>query len=80
MAGSTSLADRLRQHRLAFELALKLGCTPKEAEIEMRRRAAVERDQQASARLAAKLAKPMPIATRNITHGDEPQQPWWNRD
>lgn len=36
MAGSTSLAEHYRAHRQAFELALRLGCTPKEAERKLR--------------------------------------------
>ena len=35
MARSTSIAEHYRAHRQAFELALELGCTPKEAEAEL---------------------------------------------
>lgn len=38
MARYASEAERLRAHREAFTLALQLGCTPREAEREMRRR------------------------------------------
>ncbi len=51
-----SLAERYRAHRAAFTLALELGCTPKEAELELRRREALARHREATARLAAKLA------------------------
>lgn len=36
MAGHVSLAEHYRAHREAFELALRLGCTPKEAERKLR--------------------------------------------
>lgn len=39
-----SLAEQYRAHRAAMELALATGCTPKEAEIELRRRAKFRRD------------------------------------
>lgn len=38
MARYASEAERLRAHREAFTLALQLGCTPREAERELRRR------------------------------------------
>ncbi len=49
-----SLAERLRRHRMAFELALELGCTPKEAEEELDRREARRRWEEARDRLNAK--------------------------
>lgn len=39
-----SPAEQFRAARLAFELAMELGCTPKEAERVMRRRARARRD------------------------------------
>jgi hypothetical protein len=36
MPGAVSLAEHYRAHREAFELALRLGCTPKEAERRLR--------------------------------------------
>ncbi len=81
MPALSTSAARIRQHRLAFEMALKLGCTPREAEEEMRRRAAIERDQQASARLAVKLAQPHPRISAPASDADsDPVQPWWLRD
>jgi len=54
-----SLAERLRRHRMAFELAHELGCTPKEAEEELDRREARRRWEEARDRLNAKRnAKP----------------------
>ncbi|MBV1917586.1 MAG: hypothetical protein KUG65_05950 [Sphingomonadaceae bacterium] len=41
--GYDSLADYYRAHREAMNLSLATGCTPKEAEIELRRRAKARR-------------------------------------
>ena len=38
MARFASEAERLRAHRQAFNLAMELGCTPREAEAVLRRR------------------------------------------
>lgn len=54
-----SMAERLRAHREAFELALQLGCTPKEAEAEIARRKAAEKARQARERLEAKMNAPL---------------------
>lgn len=70
-----SLAERYRMAREAFELALELGCTPKEAEREMKRRRAAEDHQETTRRLAAKMAAPL-IRTASPV-GD---QPWMMRD
>jgi len=86
MARSSSTAERLRRHRLAFGLALELGCTPREAEEEMRHREAMERHRKAKARLDARLAVPLqrllpdaapPMIEREAS---EPVQLWWKRD
>lgn len=80
-----SLAERYRAHRAAFELALQLGCTLKEAEAELarraeadRRRAAHEEWKRGHARLEALKNAPLhPI------HGADPEpppQPYWLRD
>lgn len=70
-----SLAKRLRRHRLAFELALELGCTPKEAEAEIDRREARKVWEQARDRLEAKKNEnPLKPAF------DDWQAPWMLRD
>lgn len=76
MARPASLAEHYRAHRAAFALALELGCTPKEAADELRRREARERDQTTTARLHAKMNAPSaPI------HRDLPADaPWMMRD
>lgn len=73
-----SLAERYRAHRAAFELAQQLGCTPKEAEAELARRAARKDWLERNARLEALRNAPVhPI------HGADPEpppQPYWLRD
>ena len=51
MSASASTAEQLRAHRLAFELALKLGCTPREA-------AKILRDQERKRRLTCGTRAP----------------------
>lgn len=72
---SASLAERYRAHRAAFELALELRCTPKEAEAELARRAAHQNWQQGHARLEALKNAPLHRA-----EPEPPPQPWWLRD
>lgn len=55
MARYASEAERLRAHREAFNLALELGITPREAEAELRRRRAIAHDRESTARLQAKM-------------------------
>lgn len=75
-ASRLSPAERYRAHRAAFELALELGCTPKEAEAELARRAARQRWEESRDRLARKVAgERRPNPPRN----DIPA-PWWLRD
>lgn len=72
---SASLAERYRAHRAAFELAQQLGCTPKEAEAELARRAAKQEWQRAHDRLEALRNAPL--------RPPEPEPrplPWWLRD
>lgn len=59
MARSTSIAEHYRAHRQAFELALELGCTPKEAEAELARRAARDRWLATRRKLQAKMEAPL---------------------
>lgn len=54
MARHASEADRLRAHRAAFNLALELGVTPREAEAVLAQRAARDRWQVAKAKLDAR--------------------------
>lgn len=71
-----SLADRLRAHREAMQLALQLGCTPAEARQELDRRAAWDRHRELMARAAAMGARPA-----TAPEPDEPRPlPWWQRD
>lgn len=56
MPRPASLADQYRAHREAFAYAMEHGCTPKEAERELRRLQAAERDREATARLEAKMS------------------------
>ena len=75
MARFASEADRLRAHRAAFCLALELGCTPKDAEIELRRRADWAAILEKRQRLAAKQAHSS--ATRSAPL---PDASWMMRD
>lgn len=75
MPGRVPLADRLRLHRQAFELSLELGCTPKEAEQELARRAAADTAAQAAARLNAKINAPIRPPVR-----EDHEAPWMMRD
>lgn len=70
------LADRLRAHREAMELALQLGCTPAEARQELDRRAAWDRHRQLMARAAAQRTNP----AREAEPEDPRLLPWWQRD
>lgn len=82
MAARQSDAERYRAHRAAFTLALELGCTPREAADELRRRAAMAREAESKRRMAAKLAAPTrgasitaaPIA---LAEPEGPRRPWY---
>jgi len=75
MARGSTLADHYRAHREAFALAQELGCTPREAEAELRRRRAKQRHDAAARRLAEKKCG-------TVSSGDQPEwnQPWMMRD
>lgn len=75
MARYASQAEYYRAHRAAFLLSLELGCTPKEAQAEIDRRASRERCLEAQRRLQAKMDAP-------ISHRHEPpaDAPWMMRD
>lgn len=71
-----TIAERMRAHREAFDLSLKLGCTPKEAEAELARRNARTNWHASKARLDAKIhGLPQPL-----TEPEPPREPWWQRD
>lgn len=55
MSASASTAEQLRAHRLAFELALELGCTPREA-------AKILRDRERARRRSCGTLAPEPAA------------------
>ena len=74
MTGKLTPAEHYRRHRLAFTLALELGCTPKEAEEELARRESRARWEQTNARLEA---------ARNAPPAHQPPDwtaPWMMRD
>lgn len=72
------LADRLRRHRAAMELALELHCTPREAAEELDRRAARARAIEAQRRLDRRMTPPRPARTADPPEDAPP--PWWTRD
>lgn len=76
-----SEAAYLRAHREAFELALQLGITPREAGEKIRRRKASERDEQlsrkieelkATARATEAAHDPAPMPCRSFENFDAP--------
>ncbi len=76
MARHASEAERLRAHREAFCLAMELGITPREAEAELRRRRAIARDHETTARLQAKMC----AAPRAAQHSPSWDAPWMMRN
>lgn len=78
MARPLTQAEKWRAHRAAFELALELGCTPKEAERRIAQIAARERHRASSDRLAAKMAAPLGHPLEAL--GAAADQPWMMRD
>jgi hypothetical protein len=81
MARQASLAEYYRAHREAFTLALELKCTPREAEIELKRRAAREARERLDAKLNAPLTPGMPELALGCGHdAEEPAIPYWQRD
>ena len=91
-----SLAERYRAHGEAFVLALELGCTPREAEAEIRRRQARlrwlagEQRRQARTQRSLDFARPLDAARdRNERvrplgsardRNERDPQPWMMRD
>lgn len=83
MAACASQAERWRRHREAFELALELGITPREAEAELRARENRADHARFLARLAERRATPaLPANMGNLGHdaGDARPLPYWMRD
>ena len=72
-----SLAERYRAHGEAFVLALELGCTPREAEAEIRRRQARLRWLGAEQRRQRKAKAPLLPPVRDERAISEP---WMMRD
>ncbi len=78
-----SLAEHYRAHRQAFTLALEKGCTPREAEAELARRAAHDRWKNVAAKCRAKRSQSEPSIATDIRAGHEPEEtrgPWWQWD
>jgi hypothetical protein len=78
MARAASTAAYYRAHREAFLLAQELGCTPKEAADELKRRAAREHHHETAQRLAAKIGGAP--SHRLVEPAERDAQPWMMRD
>lgn len=81
MARFASEAERLRHHRLCFNLAQELNCTPNEAEAELRKRAARADWATRERRLSALQRQPLrtrhsPVPTTSSPAG----KPWMLQD
>jgi hypothetical protein len=78
MAGQRSLAEHYRAHREAFTLALQLKCTPREAELEIKRQAAKACRERLDAKLHAPVVPGMPELALGSGHDpDAPRDPYW---
>jgi hypothetical protein len=73
---AVSQAEKWRRHREAFELAQRLGCTPKEAEREIARRRCAE----AGERLRAKMLGETALSARTAPAADDFNAPWMMRN
>ena len=83
MAAPASFAEQLRRRREAFTLALRLGCTPREAEDEIRKRRAQEGSAAIKARMAAKEQPQRPAVHAPIQPVEEPEERallWYQKD
>lgn len=69
------MAEKLRRHRAAFELALQLRCTPADALKELERREARAKWEASNARLQARMNGHPPPAPPPPPPGREPP-PW----
>lgn len=80
IAHAAGMAERFRAARERFELALQMGCTPAEAQVEIERRRARERWEQVDRRLAARRAA-RPTAPSTPAAAAAPTSPlWWLND
>lgn len=79
---AVSTAERLRAHRQVFILAQQLGCTPKEAEIELKARTARAEWEKTRDRLEAKMAAPLRarLGASAEPADDRDPQPWMMRN
>ena len=83
MAACASQAERWRRHREAFELALELGITPREAEAELRARENRAHHAAFLARLATRNrapALPANMANLGAEATESAPLPYWKRD
>lgn len=81
MAAPRSLAERLRDHREEFTLALELGCTPKEAREQIDRAKALAKFLSGQARLAAlRSGRPIPPPQTSQPEQDDAPRFYWQRD
>ena len=83
MGRYASEADRLRAHRAAFTLALELGCTPKDAEAELRRREGLASIEAMRRQMAAMEAARLPLTAEEVMGepmADLDPQRWMMRD
>lgn len=86
MTQTRSLAQHYRAHRQAFLLALELGCTPREAEAEMRRREAREKWRAGQDRLALRQTQDERMSCSAAASEEAKRdtgsgaQPWMMRD
>ena len=77
MARFANQAEYYRHHRKCFALAIELGVTPREAELELERRAVQERFAATHRRYLAAKAFPLPREPEAPATRDEP---WMMRD
>lgn len=73
-------AEYYRAHRKVFLLAQELGCTPVEAEAEMKRQESHMHYLATQARLEAKMNAPLIPGFRSGHDPEERPTPWYQRD
>jgi hypothetical protein len=80
---ASSNAARLRAHKEAFQLAQQLGCTPREAEHQLRVNAARADWEAARTRIETKMAKPPRVRLRDLFSDEDEhvdREPWMMRN